>query len=64
MPRPGLGTKGNYHTEMSLGKSQLLLLVQPRVFATTNHFREMVPSPTVRALDEALGPEAKAVPSP
>jgi hypothetical protein len=40
-----------------LGKSQLLLLVQPRVFATTNHFREMLPSPTVRALDEALGPK-------
>jgi hypothetical protein len=37
---------------MSLGKSELLLPVQPRVFATTNHFQEMLWSPTARALDE------------
>ena len=37
---------------MSLGKSQLLLPVQPRVFATTNHLQEMLWSPTPRALDE------------
>jgi hypothetical protein len=49
---------------MSLGKYQLLLLVQ-RVFVATNHFQEMRWCPTAWALDEALGSNASgAVPIP
>lgn len=47
----GLGSRKSSYP-VSLGKSQVLLLVQPRVFATANHFQEMLWSPTSRALGE------------